>query len=404
MRRFSIYILLIALVSINQQAFCLDTEQDDSLKILFIGNSYTYVNNLPDVFYVLLPDSIKQNAIIEMYTKPGTTLHQHWEKGEALNKIKSNNWDYVVLQEQSTLGFEAINTVPSIREPDFFYKYAGLFIQEIERINAKPLLFLTWGRKNYADQQRDLNKAYINLSERLNVKLIPVGIVWQEVKTNHTNIELYLDDGSHPSPEGTYLVALVFYHSLFGDFSSDLPYEIYGQNFDWNTGKTMKNEKVKLININESTAEILQTCVSRKIKEFNSNSKEQILELYTSRSENVLVTAEDINKITGKWQGHLKLCGMYSEMNLTINNLNKNTTIECSLKSAYYENVIDQLVVYDASITNNEIIFYGKKHDEESIIRFNGIIEKNQIIGISEYLFPETTSNHCLGLWYLSLN
>src|SRR5262249_59875398 len=72
-------------------------------RVLFIGNSYTYFNNLPAMFAALAA-SAGYDVQTEMVAPGGWRLKDHWEKGEGLALLRERRWDYVVLQEQSTLG------------------------------------------------------------------------------------------------------------------------------------------------------------------------------------------------------------------------------------------------------------------------------------------------------------
>ena len=65
----------------------------------------------------------------------GMSLKTHWERGEARKAIRERQWDYVVLQEQSTL---------PLKNPQKMHEYVTFFDEEIRRHKAKTVLYLTW--------------------------------------------------------------------------------------------------------------------------------------------------------------------------------------------------------------------------------------------------------------------
>ena len=84
---------------------CTQPKQDNKLKILFIGNSYTYYNSTPEVVKALLQERFpKQEVETQLISGGGMTLADHWKNESTLESIQSGAWDYVVLQEQSKLG------------------------------------------------------------------------------------------------------------------------------------------------------------------------------------------------------------------------------------------------------------------------------------------------------------
>jgi len=190
---------------------------EPELRILFIGNSYTYYNNLPHIFQSLAKSGghlVKTNMI----AKGGYTLKRHSQDPSVLDEIKRGNWDYVILQEQSV--------VPSVdyQFEDYMLPAVSLFEKTIRANNAEPVLFMTWGREkgiekynhnNFQDMQEKLYTAYMNVSSEFKISVAPVGIAWQQVVEKHPEIRLWREDGSHPSLKGSYLAACVFYCLIF---------------------------------------------------------------------------------------------------------------------------------------------------------------------------------------------
>ncbi len=179
----------------------------DRLRVLFIGNSYTYVNDLP--FQI---QQIAESAGAELplevvsVTPGGMTLERHWDSGSPRRLIRQGGWTHVVLQEQSTR---------PIDDPDNFYEYARRFAEEIDRVGARTVFYLTWARQHRPTSQDTLSHAYLTAAWDLGAWVAPVGIAWQRALEEDPTLVLHTEDRSHPGPTGTYLAALVFYAALF---------------------------------------------------------------------------------------------------------------------------------------------------------------------------------------------
>ncbi|WP_224247823.1 SGNH/GDSL hydrolase family protein [Hyalangium gracile] len=189
-----------------------------ALRVLFIGNSYTYNNNLPAMLEGLAasatpPLRIQTRAI----ARPGVRLQQHWDRGEALAALREGRWDYVVLQEQSTLGLLLIEGRHEVNDPELaFHPYARRFVEEARKVGAQPLFLLTWARRDTPESQARLTQAYMSVARELGAPIIPAGLAWARVRQEDPSGVLYHQDGSHPSPAGTYLTASALYATLTG--------------------------------------------------------------------------------------------------------------------------------------------------------------------------------------------
>jgi hypothetical protein len=202
-------------------------------RILFIGNSYTSVNNLPDMF-VKLSRAGGHKVEIGVAAPGGWTLSQHANSNETFEKLKSSKWDFVVLQEQSQ--------IPSIEQSRTvsMYPAARLLVQQIEEAGAAPLLFLTWAHRDglsenglqgyemlakaFESMQFQIDRGYLEIAQELNVSVAPVGYAWLVARRQNPQLELWQDDGSHPSVQGTYLAACVFYAAIFRQSPEGLIY------------------------------------------------------------------------------------------------------------------------------------------------------------------------------------
>jgi hypothetical protein len=185
------------------------------IRILFIGNSYTFVNNIPLLASAL---AAKESRPLETesVTEGGATLKLHWQKGDALRAIRQGPWDYVVLQEHSTLGPKAVvNGIAQINDPGDFYQYARLFDREIKRVGAKTIFYLTWARRNAPQNQAILTRTYTTIAVDLQAQIAPVGVAWANAMRANPDLVLHQEDLSHPNSTGSYLAACVFYSMIY---------------------------------------------------------------------------------------------------------------------------------------------------------------------------------------------
>jgi len=180
------------------------------VKVLFIGNSFTFYNNGVDFHLqkMLETDQFIDTTIyfIHRIAESSYTLQSHYQDAVTLQKIKSDTWDFVVLQEQSTR---------PINNPSLFLEYALNLDQENKKINAKTALYMTWAPKDSPMDIRNLSLSYMKVGSRLGALVVPVGNVWDAFVKANPRINLYHSDGKHPSLAGTYLVSCCFYYSLF---------------------------------------------------------------------------------------------------------------------------------------------------------------------------------------------
>lgn len=180
-------------------------EEKTETKILFVGNSFTYYNSGVDfnLQKIIEADTIKDEMtyIINSVTEGSYTLEAHWNDIKSTDKIVSDNWDYVVLQEQST---RPINNI------DLFYQYARLLNTLIINRDSKTVFYMTWARKDQPQDISALDAAYSVICEELNAELAPVGRAFEYVINTYPEIALHIDDNKHPTPAGTYLSACIF--------------------------------------------------------------------------------------------------------------------------------------------------------------------------------------------------
>ncbi len=219
MRNIFLVIFLLLIYSVKSQT---------TKKVLFLGNSYTYVNDLPSIIDSLA-NADGNDLIHDQNTPGGYTLEEHSTNATSLAKISSQNWDFVVIQEQSQRpAFSPSQVATEV------YPYAKILNDSVVANDScsETLFFMTWGRQNgdqtncqyyppictYEGMQHGLRNSYLQMGVDNYASVSPVGMAWKKVReiTNDT-INLYSSDESHPSIYGSYLAACVFYASIFNE-------------------------------------------------------------------------------------------------------------------------------------------------------------------------------------------
>lgn len=193
--------------------------------VLFIGNSYIYTNNVPGILQqicVAKGDTLTYGQ----HTPGGCTLQTHASDATTLSTIKSDNWDVVLIQEQSQRPAFSQTQVET-----YTYPYAKALYDTIKKRNScsEVMFMMTWGYKNgdasncaayppictYAGMQDGLRTSYMRMAKDNNANVAPVGMAWKTVRDSFPGIELYSPDNSHPSTAGSYLEACVLYASIY---------------------------------------------------------------------------------------------------------------------------------------------------------------------------------------------
>ncbi len=199
--------ILVICIFISSQSFA--QEKKDTVRVLLVGNSYIYYNNLAQMIG-LITDSLNTKIICKKSTIGAATLGQHWnsERGLKTKKIiASNKFDIVVIQD---------NSMWPLEHKDSLLIYGQLFSNFIRANGAKPYLYNTWAREKTPQTQSSINAVYNELAALENAINVPVGSSFDLARKTIPTMNLFHPDGSHPSAVGTFLIALSFIKKITG--------------------------------------------------------------------------------------------------------------------------------------------------------------------------------------------
>jgi hypothetical protein len=189
------------------------------LRVLFVGNSFTYYNEMPAMLHELGAHDRDAKPLYSVeYTAPNWSLHEASDT-EALEEIIDDvAWDVVVLQDVS-------NNLAN--PPEWWSRetlpYDAALRREIASNGGRTMFFMTWGYEHgdreaddYARMQVRLRQGYETLAATLSSEVAPVGVAWASAFGSRPGLDLWKRDGHHPSRAGSYLAACVFYRQLTG--------------------------------------------------------------------------------------------------------------------------------------------------------------------------------------------
>jgi hypothetical protein len=189
-----------------------------SMRVLFVGNSYTQFHALPLVVRRVVQSIDPASRIhVEAVTHPGWDLSRHWTFGEARRRIEDGHFTHVVLQGHS---------LAAIRDPDALRSSVGQFQSVIAGAGAHTVLYETWARAEGAavyeeglaesptEMQARIDRTYHELARTIGGTVARVGPAFLRVESMMPGEQLYQPDHSHPTELGTYVAGCVIASAL----------------------------------------------------------------------------------------------------------------------------------------------------------------------------------------------
>ncbi len=215
-------------------------DKSAQLKVLFIGNSFTYYNNMNQsngTFFQIANKTGYTGVSVSTIYKGGYYLHQFLDPNDSYGKQvltalnSDTKYDIVIIQEQSA---------NPIGNPADFYTCCRQFKELIDKNGGEMWLYSTWGYetghkdlkkygKTPAEMEMKLRAAYTAIGEELNVPVIFAGAAMTKAYEMITTTSVYDADKKHPSPAGSYLIACTIFGTVFGvdpleiNFDSKVP-------------------------------------------------------------------------------------------------------------------------------------------------------------------------------------
>jgi hypothetical protein len=210
----------------------------EKLRVLFVGNSLTYVNDVPAIVTAIADADGRKQISYQTVAFPDFSLEDHWNQGDAIKAIATGHWDFVVLQQGPS-------ALPESRV--LLLEYTRRFSATIRRAGARPALYMVWPSSDRQGDFDRVSESYALASKEVDGLLFPVGDAWRAVWRHNAALALYSADGLHPTVIGSYLAALVIYESLCACAPAKLPKRLM-----------VKSKTLREINVSAEDAERLQ--------------------------------------------------------------------------------------------------------------------------------------------------
>lgn len=185
------------------------------LRVLFIGNSHTYFNDLPEIFAEMARKA-GYDCEVTMIAHGGWFLAQHVEQPDVRFNILYGHYDYVVLQEHAHPFGPEEKLFDAVRQLTRWSREAG----------STPVVYMTWAQKTEPENQDRMAKAHEQIAKETGALLAPVGLRWWEQAENDPDTDLFYTDGQHASVAGSTLAAGVIFNVIKEnmEFASGGPY------------------------------------------------------------------------------------------------------------------------------------------------------------------------------------
>lgn len=177
------------------------------MKILFIGNSHTYYNEMPQMVKELFEyTGVKTH--VTMSTEGGKGLIYHCDRKDVNFNIRHGEYDVIVLQDKAT----------NFNPEDFKQGGRALMRNSLGECPARRVLYMIWARRMEKDLQEIITRAYTELGEEIGAAVAPAGEVWHKIlrQTPEMEDQLYRPDGNHATPLGSYLAACSIFYAITG--------------------------------------------------------------------------------------------------------------------------------------------------------------------------------------------
>jgi hypothetical protein len=173
--------------------------------ILFVGNSLTYTNDLPQIL-VKHAESKGKKIKTESLTLPNYALVDHLAEGKVQKLVDSKKYNFVIVQQG-----------PSSQEEGrkLLFEAAEIFKDLCAKNDAKLAFYMVWPAHANYHHFDGVIKNYTEAASKSNAILCPVGKVWKDYIDKTNDLTYYGQDLFHPSEKGSQVVSEVIYNSLF---------------------------------------------------------------------------------------------------------------------------------------------------------------------------------------------
>jgi hypothetical protein len=179
---------------------------EGSVKVLFIGNSLTYQNDLPRTVGQLALSAGLPECYCVAIAKPDFALEDHYDFRDAVHALEDESWDFVVMQQgPSALASSRANLII----------WAGVFGDMIDENGARAVMYGVWPQYDRSFDFPNVTESYRQAADAIGALFAPAGEAWLNAWARDSTLPLYAADDFHPSTMGTYLAALTVFERVY---------------------------------------------------------------------------------------------------------------------------------------------------------------------------------------------
>ena len=190
-------------------------DQPANFEILFIGNSHSSSNNLPQLLTTIIEHGLPGTSAHANLAPGWRFLSERLEDGTTQQVLQGQAWTHVILQAQK---------YSSSGRYHYPTDAAGEWIRRIKKLNAIPVMFPEWPRRGNREEGQRVHKLHLQITDREPACVAPVGLAWDEASAQLESVNLYAADGNHSNLNGALLSAFVLYQTITQSPADGLTY------------------------------------------------------------------------------------------------------------------------------------------------------------------------------------
>lgn len=176
----------------------------EGLRLLFVGNSLTYTNNVPSLVRQLAVAAGRPTPVVVARTAGNAGLEDHWAEGTVRADLKNGDFDVMIMQQgPSTLAASGENLT----------HWTRIFAAEAVKYGTRPGLYAVAAPVggNYEGGMANYRAA----AEVTQSAFYPASYAWKLAWDQQPRLGFYGQDGFHPSAVGAFMSAMVIAAVVF---------------------------------------------------------------------------------------------------------------------------------------------------------------------------------------------
>lgn len=381
----------------------LDVRQD-TVRVLFIGTSFTYYNNMPRLLEAIASSQGGPVVQTALAARGGATLGDHWSDSSTCALFRRGRWDWVVLNEQSTFGeVYLVDGQPRVHGWSSFADYATRWVARARQRGARVALLMHWANRDApARDHAALDYAFSRVGSALHVTVVPAGLAWDAVRRAHPELPLYDADAHHPAPEGSYLAASTLYASLFGRNPVGATDTVIGPVVERSQGHVIPDSAVVLAALPSPEARVLQLAAWSAA----TTGPEQVGKMATRRPPPLALPHMPVGgqrptpaELAGTWRGESTLypTGGAAPTQIWIGAKGDHVWGRIRVVLGPRPDQVHEgpLAV---TITAHGVVLSDPDGPHRGTVRYRGIVEDGVLHGVADFVVPDPMV-HGIGTW-----